>query len=473
MAENLTVEQELQAEAVAEETETPSAASDAIFTTNEADISISDPELREGLEDLKQQEGKEEPVILQPSAERNAQTEALRQVQQGILQAPEGQPVKVEVQGFNFSIIDGTPGADTLTGTSARDIINGDQGDDKISGRGNDDLLIGGGENDFIEGNGGNDQLFGENDPNVNSNFIGIGNDTLKGGGGNDFLSGQTGNDELDGGSGRDTLNGGKDDDTLNGGGGSDILNGQDGNDQLFAGRGSDIAAGGADNDKIEGGNGNDVLFGDATSDRASGVSGNDTISGGNGRDNIFGGLGNDNLQGDSSRDTLTGGQGNDSLDGGKGRDKLIGTETVFFGQIELGFGVGERDTLTGGTNNDTFILGLETAKGEDENGVDTEIQNVILYNNSNTDNSGTNDYALITDFGFAGDGIIRGLDRVQLVGSENDYSLGTSPIDGISGTGIFLESGQKTAELIGIVEGISEDKLSLGDSNQFVFVNA
>ena len=145
----------------------------------------------------------------------------------------------------------------------------------------------------------------------------------------------------------------------------------------------------------------------------------------------------------------------------------------MFFGQIELGFGVGERDTLTGGTNNDTFILGLETAKGEDENGVDTEIQNVILYNNSNTDNSGTNDYALITDFGFAGDGVIRGLDRVQLVGSEDDYSLGTSPIDGISGTGIFLEEGQKTAELIGIVEGISKDNLSLGDSNQFVFVNA
>ncbi|MEO0684328.1 MAG: hypothetical protein AAFY76_04570 [Cyanobacteria bacterium J06649_11] len=105
----------------------------------------------------------------------------------------------------------------------------------------------------------------------------------------------------------------------------------------------------------------------------------------------------------------------------------MIGTETVFFGQIELGFGVGEKDTLTGGTNNDTFILGLETAKGEDENGQDTEIEDVILYNKSNIDNAGTNDYALITDFGFENDGVIRGLDRIQLVGSENDYSLGSS----------------------------------------------
>ncbi|MCJ8280018.1 MAG: hypothetical protein MJK14_08910 [Rivularia sp. ALOHA_DT_140] len=472
MTENLISEQELQAEAVLEQVEAPSPASEAIFKTTETDNSTLAPEQQQGLEELKQQENEgEEVVIFKSSPERQAQTEVLQQVQQGRLQVPEGQPVKVESQGFNFSVIDGTPNNDTLTGSSSRDIINGDQGDDKISGKGEDDLLIGGGENDLIEGNGGNDQLYGENDPNVDPSFIGIGNDTLKGGGGNDFLSGQTGKDDLHGGAGRDTLNGGTDDDTLMGIGGSVILNGQDGKDQLEGGRGADVVAGGSDNDDISGGNGSDILFGDATTDRASGVSGNDTISGGNGNDRIFGGLGNDNLGGNRGKDTLTGGQGNDSLNGGNNKDKLIGTETVFFGQIELGFGVGEKDTLTGGTNNDTFILGLETAKGEDENGQDTEIEDVILYNNSNVDNAGTNDYALITDFGFENDGVIRGLDRIQLVGSENDYSLGSSPIGDISGTGIFLEEGQKTAELIGILEGISESDLDLGNSNQFVFV--
>ncbi|NJS16354.1 MAG: hypothetical protein HC787_04150 [Nostocaceae cyanobacterium CSU_2_110] len=149
----------------------------------------------------------------------------------------------------------------------------------------------------------------------------------------------------------------------------------------------------------------------------------------------------------------------------------LIGTETDFFGRPELGFGAGERDTLTGGRDNDTFVLGLAEAKGRDENGNDVVIEDVVLYSNSNIDNNGIGDYALITDFGFVGDGVIRGADKIQLAGSESMYSLGTSPINNISGTGIFLNQGQNVPELIGIVEGISLENLSLSDTNQFIYV--
>lgn len=63
---------------------------------------------------------------------------------------------------------------------------------------------------------------------------------------------------------------------------------------------------------------------------------------------------------------------------------------------------------------------------------------------------AGNNDYALITDFQ-------KGQDSVQL--DLENYSLGASPINGISGTAIY--QGQ---ELIGILEGVSQFNLVFED---------
>ncbi len=163
--------------------------------------------------------------------------------------------------------------------------------------------------------------------------------------------------------------------------------------------------------------------------------------------------------------------KGYDSLNGGDGNDVLIGSDTGFSGQLQQGFGFGEKDVLIGGKNNDTFVLGLEKANARDVNGVDSVIFYVLLYNDGNSNASGTQDYALIKDFGFINDRVTRGVDKIQLAGSASDYFLGASPDSSISGTGIFHTPGQVESELIGIVEGISLSNLSLSNSDQFIFV--
>lgn len=333
-----------------------------------------------------------------------------------------------------FNPIRGTPNSETIYGTKNDDIIAALGGDDKVYGNQGNDAISGGAGNDYVEGNAGNDQIYGDYAPSANSSLIGIGNDTLYGNEGNDSLFGQNGTDFIDGGSG------------------------------------NDYAEGGNNNDTIYGGLGNDVLYGDDF-EQSPAVSGDDIVYGGRGNDQIYGGRGKDTLYGESGNDNLFGGQSNDSLNGGDGKDKLIGTDIDFFGQIQNGFGVGEIDTLTGGGNNDTFVLGLAEANARDANGNDTVVYDVVLYNDSNINATGTNDYALITDFGFVGDNVARGIDKVQLAGSADMYTLGSSPIASTSGTGVFLTQGQNTPELIGIVQDISPTSLNLYDANQFVFV--
>ena len=200
---------------------------------------------------------------------------------------------------------------------------------------------------------------------------------------------------------------------------------------------------------------GADILFGDSSEGQPfSTATGDDQIFGGSGDDYLDGGRGKDFLDGNNGNDDLVGGQGNDVLVGGRGKDTLIGTDTIFFAPQEFGFGAGERDTLVGGKNSDTFVLGLAEAFTRQEDGTDGIVNDVVLYDDGNVNNNGTQGYALIEDFGFVGDGVIRGVDKIQLAGSESDYSLGASPIGDISGTGIFLDEGQNTPELIGLVKG-------------------
>ncbi|MBE9213931.1 calcium-binding protein [Plectonema cf. radiosum LEGE 06105] len=421
MTENLTLEQELQLEAVAEaEGEQPSATQEAIFeSTQPVGIQLT-PEQQTRLEILQQQESE----ALQPPPSQTPGFEP-------DLQVP---TTDSTISGLNRII--GTPNGETIIGTDINDNIIALGGDDEIFGQAGDDIISGGGENDVIEGNAGVDLIFGDYSASENSSLIGSGNDTIYG------------NE------------------------GDDILYGQDREDTIYGGDGNDYAEGGDGNDLVYGNQGEDTLYGDSfEGEPFSTVGGDDTVIGGGGNDKVYGGKGNDILEGNQGSDELTGGQGNDELKGGRGKDKLIGTDTDFFGRSELGFGFGERDTLTGGRDNDTFVLGLAEANGRDENGNDVVIQDVVLYNNSNIDSNGIGDYALITDFGFVGDGVIRGADKIQLAGSESMYSLGTSPIDNISGTAIFLNEGQNTSELIALVQEISVETLSLNDTTQFVFV--
>lgn len=354
---------------------------------------------------------------------------------------------KVETIPLPTQIIEGTRNPDTLTGGPGDDEIFGFDGNDKLFGKGGDDDIDGGNGNDSINGNTGDDLITGDVGFSEDPNLSGMGNDTLKGGKGNDILVGYNGLDKI--------------------WGGFD-------NDRIFGGNDNDILGGGKGNDKVEGGNNDDIIYGGPGEDRLRGDSsgtvqpianakGNDTIFGGDGKDLLEGGKGNDTLKGGNGNDTLVGGQGNDKLKGGKGEDRLIGTDTDFFGPPKLGFGVGEIDTLTGGQDNDKFVLGLAEAGTRTKDGNDGKVTDVVLYNNGN-DNNGAQDYALITDF-------VSGTDKIELAGSQSMYSLGSSPIDGTSGTGIFLEEGQNPAELIGLVKGISQDNLNLTNKSQFIYV--
>lgn len=180
----------------------------------------------------------------------------------------------------------------------------------------------------------------------------------------------------------------------------------------------------------------------------ASGGAGNDVISN---VENVTGSIFNDTitgnnvaniLNGDNGNDVLNGGGGKDSLNGGAGNDTLTGVGTEN--------GVASIDTLAGGTGNDRFVLGSST----------------VFYNDGNSSSSGLGDYALITDFNSS-------QDRIQLKGTASQYLLGTSPISGVAGTAIYLDTNlnglfNSTDELVAIVQGSSGISLT---ASYFVYV--
>lgn len=339
-----------------------------------------------------------------------------------------------------FSGIDSlpTPGPDEIRGNEEGNLIPGLQGDDLIYGNGGNDLIDGGGGADKLRGHEGNDEIFGDYEPSGDASLVASGNDTLWGHDGNDDLYGQGGTDNL------------------------------------YGGKGNDIVDGGVDNDNVFGGDGNDLLFGDniflAPQDQAiSDTAASDRLHGGYGHDVLVSGFGNDVLEGNVGRDTLFGGTQSDTLLGGTNHDHLIGASTVFFGRFNLGFGTGEIDVLNGNGGNDTFYLGLDVV-GTNQDRVQGQIEDVVFYDDGNVDNIGDRDYGLIKDFGFAGDSVGLGIDKIALPGSAEDYSLGSFSNEDVSGTGIFLEKGQNTPELIGVLENISLNSVNLANSSQFIY---
>lgn len=134
-------------------------------------------------------------------------------------------------------------------------------------------------------------------------------------------------------------------------------------------------------------------------------------------------GLFHPSLVGTMVSDTIYGYQGNDTLSGLGGNDVLVGGERG--NHVEI-------DRLTGGSGADKFILGD--------------------YHGNLYSVAGNYDYALITDFQTGH------IDSVQL--DQGNYTLGSSPINGISGTAIYADG----TELIGILQGVNKFNLYFED---------
>lgn len=110
--------------------------------------------------------------------------------------------------------------------------------------------------------------------------------------------------------------------------------------------------------------------------------------------------------------------------------------------------GAGEKDSLTGGQDGDIFALGDA---------------NHVYYTAS-----GKCDYARITDFQI-------GEDQIQLHGEASDYILAPYRLGCSYATGIYLKGsdngcGYGSRELIGVVQNICPNQLSLSDPSQFIY---
>jgi hypothetical protein len=137
-----------------------------------------------------------------------------------------------------------------------------------------------------------------------------------------------------------------------------------------------------------------------------------------------------DILQGFANNDILIGGAGNDNLNGGDGDDLIVGVNPS-----SANPGSNEVDTLAGGNGADRFVLGNTTT---------------AFYDDGNTTNAGTSNYALITDFNPS-------QDVIQLYGDKANYRLVSGITNGIAGTAIYMDkSDGEPDELIAIIQGVT-----------------
>jgi Ca2+-binding RTX toxin-like protein len=362
----------------------------------------------------------------------------------------------------------GSAGDDSFLGSKGSDTINGGAGVDVINFKG------------FSEGvvvNLSTGQAITSYGTSVISNV-----EDIEGSAYLDVLTGNSGNNQIQGFGGADLINGGAGFDTavyfdatfainvnlstgvVSGGSGgdslvsiervlgsrfNDVLTGSAANESFLGGSGADTINGGGGTDTVEYGFVGSGVVVNLITGLTSGSAGNDVISN---VENVKGSIFNDNITGNNGANTLNGDNGNDILRGGGGRDSLNGAggnDTLTGVGTENG--VGSIDTLTGGSGYDRFVLSSATT---------------VFYNDGNNSNAGLSDYALITDFNSS-------QDKIQLEGSASKYFLGTSPISGVTGTAIYLDTNlnglfNSTDELVGIVKGSSG--LTLG-SSYFVYV--
>ncbi|MGO1075375.1 calcium-binding protein, partial [Inquilinus sp. CA228] len=260
-------------------------------------------------------------------------------------------------------IINGTPGADSLSGTNPGDpanpdgidIIDGLAGNDRLFGLNGNDTLRGGAGADIMEGGDGVDTADYQGSASVSVNLQSgggsngdaqgdtlIGIENLIGSSLSDFLVGDGGANTLDGGGGGfDTLLGGGGNDQITGYGGADILEGQDGNDLLDGGTSADTLRGGAGTDtatyvRSTAGVQVDLTTGTGTGGDAAG----DTLTD---IENLIGSAFADTLTGNTANNNLTGGAGADVLDGGTGIDTASydGSAAAVTADLRTGAGTG------------------------------------------------------------------------------------------------------------------------------------
>ncbi|MEO0769255.1 MAG: calcium-binding protein, partial [Cyanobacteria bacterium J06649_4] len=201
---------------------------------------------------------------------------------------------------------------------------------------------------------------------------------------------------------------------------------------------------------------------------------GNDTLEGGIGADFLSGWNGDDTIDGGLDYDTLveSGNEGfvltNNSLEG-RGSDTLESIERVFLsdgegnntldasafdaGKVRLDGGEGD-DILLGGLKNDSLVSssGRDRLTGNGDGDIFQLTGRTQLIFSDRSSPKGLSEYALITDFNKAED-------RIELMGSAGRYVLGTSPIDGVSGTAIYADTNRNgnlsdSDELVAIVQG-------------------
>jgi Ca2+-binding RTX toxin-like protein len=364
--------------------------------------------------------------------------------------------------------------ASTILGGAGNDIILTSSGSDSLAGGAGDDTLISG---------EGNDTLF--------EIGVGVGIDSIDGGGGNDFLSIDNATEIVS-----TTINYSNATGSILGGGKSgtafqnieliSLLSGS-GEDSIFIGSAllSTIVGGGG-NDSITAGAGSDSLLGDAGNDSLSSAAGNDTLSGGNGNDNLnggqgadllTGGLGNDiysvdnlgdvvsellnsgtdtvnssisyslgdnienltltgtanrNSIGNELNNNLVGNSGNNNLNGGEGNDSLLGGN----GNDTLN-GNNGTDTAIFGAANNTVDLNLSTTQATAE-GSDLLISIENLSGGSGNDTLTGNTINNLIDGGDGDDSVTGDLGEDTLIGSAGNDKLvdGTGNDSLLGGTG-------------------------------------
>ncbi|MBD2492629.1 Calx-beta domain-containing protein, partial [Aulosira sp. FACHB-615] len=154
----------------------------------------------------------------------------------------------------------------------------------------------------------------------------------------------------------------------------------------------------------------------------------------------ITGTLANDTITTGDGNDTISAGAGNDIINTGNGNDRLIGVA-----QNSVNPGLGEIDVLQGGTGGDIYVIGNAAT---------------TFYDDGNSTTAGITDYARIVSFNVSED-------IIQLTGPKSNYILGSSPINNITGTAIYIKKPiGEPDELIAIVEGVTGLNLN---SNVFI----
>jgi Ca2+-binding RTX toxin-like protein len=240
-----------------------------------------------------------------------------------------------------------------------------------------------------------------------------------------------------------DYLLGGYGADTLLGGLGHDSLFGSGGGDSLVGGLGDDVFGIHAPTDKVveAAGGGIDTVL---VSGMAAYTLGANIENGSLSDDTpVDGGL----LTGNNDHNVLVGNGVSNILVGLRGNDTLIGD-----GGWNLGWN--SVDTLTGGLGADVFALATADT-GMLYAGFGGGMEGGGRGDETLGGGSAQEDYALITDFNATQN------DRLQLFGSAEQYFLGSSPVSGVAGTGVFFDSDASgtlggTDELLAVVQSPS-----------------